>query len=185
MSLLDANIIVKIKTSGGLMQNKNNNYIDVTKEWISKANPNSNEIKELNYWLINNKKKKVDGKYILLDYSKNELECAKWLEETFGGEIYMCPRVNIPEGIRTPDFIWNNEYWDLKILNGNLKNTIDNIIKKSKGQSTNFIIDLSNTKADITKINRLINKLFENNKRNWLETIIVRNKQKFYIFKRK
>ena len=26
------------------MQNKKNNYIDVTKDWISNANPNSHEI---------------------------------------------------------------------------------------------------------------------------------------------
>ena len=31
------------------MHNKMN-YIDVTNDWISKANPNSHEIKELNYW---------------------------------------------------------------------------------------------------------------------------------------
>ena len=108
------------------MQNKKNNYIDVTKEWISNANPNSHEIKELDYWIINNKKRKVDGKNILLDYSKSELECAKWLESTFGGEIFMCPRVNIPEGIKTPDFIWNGECWDLKEIKTGSTNVIDN-----------------------------------------------------------
>ena len=97
----------------------------------------------------------------------------------------MCPRVNFPKCIKTPDYIWNNEYWDLKEINGNLKNTVDNIIKKSKGQSNNFIVDLSNTIVNITKINRIINKLFDNNKRNWLNIIIIKYKKDFYIFKRK
>ena len=39
------------------MHKKNNNYIDVTKDWISNANPNSHEVKELDYWIINIKKK--------------------------------------------------------------------------------------------------------------------------------
>lgn len=59
------------------MQNKNLNYIDVTKEWLDNANPNSHEIKELYYWIINNKKYKVDKKHIILDYSQSELKCAK------------------------------------------------------------------------------------------------------------
>ena len=130
------------------MHKKTNNYIDVTKEWISNANPNSHEIKELDYWIINNKKIKVDGKNILLDYSKSELECAKWLKTTFGGKIFMCPRVNIPEGIRTPDFIWNNEYWDLKEIKGTRKRLMDDISKNCRYQTNNLIIDIS--KSSIT-----------------------------------
>lgn len=39
------------------MHKKNNNYIDVTKDWISNANPNLHEVKELDYWIIDIKKK--------------------------------------------------------------------------------------------------------------------------------
>ena len=39
------------------MHKNNLNCIDATKEWISNANPNSHEIKELDYWIINGKKK--------------------------------------------------------------------------------------------------------------------------------
>ena len=168
------------------MLNKNKNYIDVTKEWISKANPNSHEIKELNYWIINSKKKNVDGKNILLDYSKNELECAKWLENTFGGEIYMCPRVNIPEGIKTPDFIWNNEYWDLKEIKTASKRVIDSRLNgKQKEQSSNYIFDISNNQLPNIAIINQIKSIFNSKSRQWLKkVIVVRNKKLIIALKR-
>ena len=93
---------------------KKKHFIDVTKICLDNAKPNSHKVIDLNYWIINNKKYKVDNKNIVLYYSKVEKECALWLANTFGGEIFMCPRVNKPEGIKTPDFIWNNERWNLK-----------------------------------------------------------------------
>ena len=168
------------------MQNKKNNYIDVTKDWISNANPNSHEIKELDYWIINNKKYKVDGKKILLDYSKSELECATWLESTFGGEIFMCPRVNIPEGIKTPDFIWNGKYWDLKEIKTGSTNVIDNRLNgNQKYQANNYIIDITHNSLPNEKIVNQIKKLFNSKLRYWLNTIIlIRNKKIIIILKR-
>lgn len=167
------------------MHNKMN-YIDVTNDWISKANPNSHEIKELNYWIINNKKHKVDGKKILLDYSKNELECAKWLENTFGGEIYMCPRVNTPEGIKTPDYIWNNDYWDLKEIKTGTKRVIDSRLNgQQKNQSSNYIIDISGNPLPNIAIVNQIKKIFTTKSRQWLNTIIlIKNGKIIIILKR-
>ena len=167
------------------MHKKINNYIDVTKEWISNANPNSHEIKELDYWIINNKKRKVDGKNILLDYSKSELECAKWLESTFGGEIFMCPRVNIPEGIRTPDFMWNNEYWDLKEIKTFGKRTFDNRINGTKLQANNYVIDINKNKISNNQAVNYFKKMFDSKDRNWVNLIIIkRNNELIAILKR-
>lgn len=30
----------------------------------------------------------------------------------------MIPRINIPENIKTPDYIFRGEKWDLKVING-------------------------------------------------------------------
>ena len=131
-------------------------------------------------------KKKVDGKNIVLDYSKSELECAKWLEETFGGKIYMCPRVNIPEVIKTPDYIWNGEYWDLKEIKIGSKRVIDSRLNgKQKEQSNNYIIDISNnTLPNIAIINQIKN-VFNSKSRQWLKKIIVvRNKKLVMVLKR-
>ena len=168
------------------MQNVNKNYIDVTKKWISNANPNSYEIKELDYWIINNKKHKVDGKKVLLDYSKSEFKCAKWLKSTFGGEIFMCPRVELPKNIRTPDYIWNNEYWDLKEIKSSGARAIDNRINGNKKQSCNYIIDVSNNKLSDELITKQVKKLFSSPERKWVDKIIVkRNNRIIIILQRK
>lgn len=72
---------------------KNENYIDVTEEWLKNAKPNSHKVKEQLFFEYEGKRYDVDGKNVVLDYSKEELEMAYFLENTFGGEIYMLPRV--------------------------------------------------------------------------------------------
>jgi len=39
----------------------------------------------------------VDNKKVILNYSNKELEIANWLENTFGEEIYMVPKINYPK----------------------------------------------------------------------------------------
>lgn len=82
------------------------NYIDVTDEWICNATPFSHEVKDQNYFEHNCIKYYVDSKNVVLDYSKKEKEVALWLEETFRGEIYMLPRINKPDGIKTAGYLW-------------------------------------------------------------------------------
>ena len=86
-----------------------NSYTDVTKNWIENSNPNSHRVLTSGYFIFKQKKYKVDGKNVILDYSKKEKEVAEWLEDTFGGELYMLPRVNYPEGIKTADYLFRGE----------------------------------------------------------------------------
>ena len=73
-----------------------NNYLDITKEWINNAKPNSHKVKNRHYFEYEKIKYRVDNKNVVLDYSDKEKEVAIWLENTFGGEIYMLPRINNP-----------------------------------------------------------------------------------------
>ncbi len=66
----------------------------------------------------------------------------------------MLPRINFPEKIETPDYLWNNEYWDLKVIISNSKNTIDSSIKKKKNQACNFILDISYCKMNLYECER-------------------------------
>ena len=79
-------------------------YIDITNEWLNK--PHSfGVVKEAKYYEYNGKKYYVDNKMIVLDYSKHELEVANLLTETFGGVIYMVPKVinnGLGFGVKTP-----------------------------------------------------------------------------------
>lgn len=97
----------------------------------------------------------------------------------------MCPRVNIPEGIKTPDFIWNNEYWDLKEINSYSKNIIDNIVNGTRKQTSNFIFDIKNGKISEKEIIKQIKKIYSSSYRKWINKIIIkRNNKLIAILKR-
>ena len=161
-------------------------YIDVTSIWINNAKPNSHKVKDKMYYKHNGVIYKVDNKYVVLDYSKKEREIAEWLENTFGGEIYMLPRINYPKEISTADYLFNGEKFDLKEINGNGKRILDNILKSKKKQANNFIIDISKSKIEIESIKYQINKIYNDTKRTWINIIIlIKNNELIKIYKRK
>ena len=162
------------------------NYTDVTNEWIINAKPNTHIVKDRKYFEHNGIKYKVDNKNIVLDYSDKEKEVAIWLENTFGGEIYMLPRINKPDGIQTADYLFRGEYWDLKKITGKGKNTLDSAINKKKRQSNNFIFDISNSEITLEAIDKQLSSIYENKYRKWIDKIIVKqNNNVIVINKRK
>lgn len=157
------------------------NYIDITDKWLKNAKPNNYKVKNLHYYRYKNQKYFVDDKNVVLDYNEKEKHVASWLIEKFGGYIYMCPRVNNPEGIKTPDYLWYNEFWDLKEIKGNGKHTFDTAIKKKKSQATNFIFDISNSKMPTKEVLRQINLIFKSKDRQWVNKIIIMKKENVII----
>lgn len=162
-------------------------YIDVTNEYLKKSTPNSHTIIDSYFYISNDKIYIVDGtKKVILDYSKKELEIAIWVENIFGGEFYMNPKVNIPDGVKTADYWWNDEYWDLKMPIGSSRRTIENMIKNSKEQAKNFIIDISNSKLTIYEAKHQIENMYNNDARKWINKIILKKDSKLIIiYKRK
>ena len=158
------------------------NYIDVTEEWINNENIRKGRVINRSYYIDKEGNKyRVDGKNVVLDYSVKEKEVAEWLIEKFGGNIYMLPRVNKPDGIMTADYLYKKEYWDLKEIIGNGKRTIDTSIKKKKNQSQNFIIDVSNSKITDIEVFKQIEKIYINRK--WINKVIVkRNEKVLFIY---
>ena len=134
-------LITQPKT-GGFSDSR---YIDVTELWRKDATPNSHTVQGLRSFTRNGATYTVDGHNIVLDYSPHEKEIAELLEKEFGGELYMVPRVNNPQGISTPDYLFRGKGYDLKALSKEAgENTIINRIKKARKQSKNFILDLTN-----------------------------------------
>lgn len=154
----------------------NKNYVDVTKEWLKKNNINNYKIKDMNYFEYENIKYIVDGKNVVLDYSRKEKEVAEWLAKNFGGSIFMCPRVNFPKGIRNSDYLWNNERWDLKVVGSKAiskKRTIDNIVKTTKKQSENIILDITNSNLKRRKLIKQTKKIYSTSGRDWIKCIMI------------
>ena len=90
--------------------------VDVTAEYLRDATTNSHVVQDLLAYVVNGSAYVVDGHNVVLSYSSHEKEIAELLESELGGEIFMVPRVNSPEGISTPDYLFRGEAFDLKTL---------------------------------------------------------------------
>ena len=161
-------------------------YMDVTEKWREEATPNSHIVQDLQEYTVNGVTYKVDGHNVVLDYSPHEKEIAELLEKEFGGELYMVPRVNNPQRVSTPDYLFRGKKYDLKTLGENAgPNTMFNRVKKAKGQSQSFIIDVTNAKIEKSAIFSQIKKIYQRKDTEWVDEIfIVENKEVVNIFKR-
>lgn len=148
-------------------------FVDMTEEWIKQATPNSHKILDLQEVTLNNGKYKVDGKNVLLDYSIKERRIAELLEETFGGEIQMVPRIINPPNISTPDYFFRGESMDLKELRGSSSHLIYNAISKKKRQASNFILDITNCPLDLDEINRQVRDIYRSNHTRFVDKLII------------
>lgn len=172
--------------------NKEKYYEDVTQKWLDEATPNSHKVLDRNFYIAENGARyDVDNKNVVLDYSQEEKDTAIWIENTFGGEIYMNPRVNYPKNIQTADYLWKNELWDRKGMkkSTSIERAFDNVIKNCRNQSKNFIVDLTECKLNNQTIIKQVKNAFDpTNKlyRNWLEKVIIkRNNNVVKIFVKK
>mgnify|MGYP004538364855 CR=1 FL=1 len=164
---------------------ENNNYIDITSEWLETATPNSHIVEDRQYFEYKGNRYNVDGKNVVLDYSSQEKNIAEWLENTFGGGIYMLPRINNPEGIQTADYLFRGEYWDLKSISGKSKQVIYHSIYKKKTQSNNFIFDVVSSELDINELQKQIYKLYNRKDTKFLQKIILKKENDIFVYKRK
>ena len=164
--------------------NKQSNYNDITDQFnLTKQY----EIKEKQYYKAEDGTKyNVDGKHVILNPTTREKEVAEILGKIYGGQVDIIPRVNEPANIKTPDYIINNERFDLKEITGSGKYVIEGNIRKKKNQANNFIIDITNTQMDIKEIERQIVSIYISKRYLWVDKIfIVKEDSIIKIYKRK
>lgn len=165
------------------------NYVVITPNCIKKSTKRGRVV--FRKFFIDSKENKhyVDGKYVRHDIKNNELEVAKWLAKTYGDTVFINPVVNYPDNIKTADFLWNGMLWDLKTIDKKSfsKNRIvDNVIKRSKNQSSNIILDVTKADVKITEIIKQVEMIFSAYKRNWINIVmIIQNYKVVKILKRK
>ena len=86
---------------------ENKNYIDVTNDYLKNVKTHKGRVIKAKYFKSKDGMKYyVDNKYVKFNTSKEELEIAKFLAKTFGGDVYLVPKVDFPGGIKSPDFLW-------------------------------------------------------------------------------
>ncbi len=99
----------------------------------------------------------------------------------------MVPRVNAPQGISTPDYLFRGVGYDLKTIGTEAgPNTIWNRIKKAKRQAHSFIVDITAAKHLLdASINEQIEKIFRDKETLFVdEIILIRNSEIVKIVKR-
>ena len=174
-------------------QSKINNlipYNDVTDEWLNNAKPNTGKVINRNYYIdTNGNKYEIDNKNVVFDPSPDEIELANWVNKTFGGNIYINPKVNYPLGIETSDYLWKNQRWDKKSIDKNatsLTRAVDNALKKHKGQTDYIFLDISNSVISERTLIKQTKKIFSTKGREWIKGImIIKNYEIKAIYMRK
>jgi len=141
-------------------------------------------ILKIDYVEVNGHKFYVDNKKVVIDPSKKELNMASWLSKIFNKNVYILPKVHLPEGIKTADYLINNEKWDLKNIVSNRNNAIYNRIRKNENQSSNFIIDISRTKLTIKSATKQIEELFISKNFKWFKRALIKKNKEYIIIVR-
>lgn len=157
-------------------------YVNVKKSEIDSIKHKEKGIYNLNEVNIDGKKYVVDGKNVILDHSEDEINIANWIVNNIGGEVYLYPRIVMPKGIRTPDYIWNDEKWDLKTINSHGKNTLTTAVKNTKNQSNNLILDLINDEYTDEEILKNMDRIYLNKAYRFLNRIIIKEENKLRFF---
>lgn len=128
---------LKTKSQGG-------NCVDTTKIRL-KNKITEGKVHEARFFKHKGGKLWVDGHDVVFEPSVEERDTAKLLIKTFGGTVELEPRVNIPESVNSPDYVFNGIKFDRKGPSGTSKNTILNQFRRIKGQSNCIVLDLSKT----------------------------------------
>lgn len=185
-----AGVIARVQPPANLVQassNADRKFVEVTGKWRQKAEPNNHPVIALQEYTANGVIYKVDGRNVVLDYSLHEKEIAELLAKEAGVGINMVPRVNNPQGVKTPDYLINGKGYDLKTLHKTTgKNPIFNRIKNAKGQAKNFILDLSDAGLDEDTVNKQLEKIFTDKDTEFVdEVVVIRNGKIAKVLKRK
>lgn len=148
-------------------------FYDQTKKWFKEATPESHKVIDLNEYTVDGKTYKVDGRHVILRYSKNEKRVADVLEKKLGGELFMVPKIDYPTNISTPDYLFRNEKYDLKTLKGTSKNAIYNRLIHMKRQADNFVLDVTDFNFSYDDIEKQIGYVYWSKHTSFVNKIIL------------
>lgn len=177
--------IEKYKERANELQNQiDSNYIELSNQFKAQK---EYKVKEQEYFVDDNKNKYVvDNKNVILRPTKREKEVANMLGALYGKNVNIIPRINEPAGIKTPDYIIDNQRFDLKEIMGNGKYVIQGNVKNKQKQADNFIIDITKSKLNEDDAIKQIINIYNSKHYLWLDKIIlIKDKRILRIYKRK
>ena len=121
----------------------------------------------------------LDHDKIKFNPSDDEIYFAYWFKNNTDHEVMMNPRSEKIDGLRASDYTFDgSSLYDLKGIEGSGTRTIINRIKDSKGQSDNFIINLTEkTKLDVNEAIRQIQKVKD--EEDWIKNVYLFDKYEY------
>lgn len=168
-------------------EKKEDSFVDVTREALESTEQGF--VEELQSYDYDGITYVVDGKNVQQNNSNREIEIAQLLKEQLGKNVKIVPEIkgkykNIP----TPDYLINQERWDLKELkSGTSAELLRNIAHKKKKQAENFIFDITECSLSEEEINRQAECLFNEyyNTKHVNSVVIIKDDQILRVMERK
>ena len=166
---------------------KEEKFIDITEAWTNNATPGIGEIILQTEVIIDGIKYEIGKKGVRQTPSIREIEIAKLLRDTFGGDVIILLDVKKATNHSFADYYYKGEKFDLKEIKGNKKNTIYGAIHNKKKQASNFIVD----KSPVTSLSRAnmkaqIEELFKRQHTRFVDKIIFTEKNEvIFVYQRK
>lgn len=178
--------VIRIKTE---VTSKHIRYgcVDVTRNWMNNAVPNSHKLKIAKAIILNGKLYVVDGRNVKLEYSCHEEDIAELIEETFGGELYLLPKIQGKyKGVQTADYLFRGEKYDLKDIRKQNADAVFNAIHGKRKQAENFVICFNEDEIDKSEILRQCEGIFQRPYVSFVKRLIMVSKRKVIrIYERK
>lgn len=107
-----------------------------------------------------------------------EIKMADWLYRTFGGDIKLLAESKV-QGSKTPDFLWDGRYWELKGVTS--KNSIDRAVREAakqiKAKPGGIILDISTSDLPIEEIEAAIRQRIPRIALDSVDTLLVAREQ--------
>ena len=150
-------------------------FIDVTLAWQNTADNYKAKEKDAKTVNIDGYIHSVDNINIIIDYTPHEKEIAELLSKTTGKLVIMQPKISGKHlGKPWPDYIINNQRWELKELHaGRSKELLRNIVHKSIKQADNFVFDITSSILPENEIMLQAEALFEHYNTKRIKTVMI------------
>lgn len=164
---------------------ENNKFVDITNQWLGTNEKRMTVVKHEigDTFSYKGKKYTIDGYNIVIDYKTGEEDFANWLSDKTSKKIEMFPRFNKPDGVKSSDYKIGREYFDYKHTTGSSSQLIYHNIEKAKGQSYNFIINVTNKSLSEKELLRQVEYTFR--RVSWVKKIGIKSQYGFRMYIRK
>lgn len=148
-------------------------YFNITDRWIVGEKNSRPKVIHSNKVEVDGVTYKVDGRYVKLKPSKNEIRIAKLISDRIGTEVRILPKIDYPLGKKTPDYIIRGREYDLKTITGAGNSTLRDAVKRKSGQSRNFIFDVTNSKLTDNNISQQLHMMYSDYHTEFVDEIII------------